>query len=892
MDARLLALFALALPPAALAQEASLPCSVWADAWTTAAEYGGSARRNPDGTFYPGDAFYYVFGFSASGTCLGLSAGPVVSHDGLHLETHEILTWQDAGAWRPGQDGARPVDAERARAHPHSDMSLEPRLLETVHYYWREGGPLMFSVREDSELQGWQKRALSGKDYRTGSTWEWDFAPRGGSHAHLPPCEPWMLERAEAVRGEADYGDGRCAVPDAFEDAGSREKFAKALAERCSEVSLYSGCVFGRARIVSAPGEPRCLKAELERMGAAGAPEKDRCVLAEPRAELTVTGLKKTCGTNERGVFSCRAVPVPRTAQLAPAVLSPDLGLELRHERVLDSDGYLARNADGTYYVSDPVAIMHEPALKWKDERYRTIKFEVSAEAQLPLESRLWCEKPCSVELERERTAPSLWDLGSGEGLAVYSAPGDGHLGAAGFEYTVRASNAGVPLGSASASSEARIVPYEPVYSAYAYPQLSDGGRTSYENRVGIALHYFGSLDGQLHEGRRSKIDAFSYEGGARGPWEEVPLRARLEWSGARGAGELDGHRGEAPRPHPVAAPWEGGEPCDIGRHGTLAMLRAGYCALYFEYPILEEIAGPGGPRLEGAALRGELASGDMAGRRTALLEFEYRFAEPLFHSGLTVRAAGPDGSEAPVPLRADVEPAGTPLPEYVRQKAMRDTGDPGLAAVAAGGAYPSSYSERGLGSIEAKLRRVSSEFPTYGGGADAAGLGVEGLARAYLSSSSSARLQVPLDVGLGAPSPVRLTVTAGGAARQYELEPDFGRDLEIVVNAAQDNPLRAERGDGYVLASVPPWFGPAVAWYVDGDLSGARCSSECVLQAEGRGPVLVEAENGWGGRAAARAAGLAPEPPRPPASANLEALALFALALPVVWWAYRRIGR
>lgn len=889
MDARLLALFVLALPPAALAQEASLPCSVGADAVMVAAEYGGEPRRNPDGTFYPGDAFYYVFRFSASGTCVGLSAGPVVSHDGLYLETHETLTWQDAGRWRPGQDGARHVDVQKARAHPHSDMSLEPRLLETVHYYWREGGPPMFSVREDSELQGWQKRALSGKDYRTESTHEWDFAARGTSHAHLLPCEPWMLERAEVVRGEADYGDGRCAVPDAFEDAASREKFAERAAELCSQVRLYSGCVFGKARIISAPGEPRCLKDELERMGVE-APGKDRCVAAEPRAELTVTGIKKTCGTNERGVFSCRAVPVPRTAELAPEVLAPDLGLELRHERVIDSDGYLARNADGTYYVSDPVAIMHEPALKWKDERHGTIKFEVSAEAQLPLESRLWCQEPCAVELERERTAPSAWNLGSGEGIAVHSAPGAGHLGTAGFEYEVRASNAGVPLGSATASAGAHIVPYEPVYSAYAYPALSDGGRTSYENRVGVALHYFGSLDGALHEGRRSKIDTFSYSGRARGPWEEVPLSAELEWSGARGAGLAREHAEAAARLHPGAAPWRAGEPCQTGRAGTLMAVSAGYCMVYFSYPVLGEIAGPGGPRLEGAVLRGELASGGMAGGRTALLEYEYRFAEPLFYSGLLVRAAGPDGSEAPVPLRVDVEPAGTPLPEYVRQKALRDTGDPGLAAIAAGGAYPSSYSERGVGSIDTKLRRVSSEFPTYGGSADAAGLGVEGLARAYLSSSSSARLEVPLDVGLGAPSPLRLTVTADGKARQYELAPDFGRDLEIVVNAAQDNPLYLERGGGYVEAYVPPWFGPAVAWYVDGNPYEASCPAECVLQAEGRGPVSVEAENAWGGRAAARAAGLPPEPPRPPASANLEALALFVLALPVVWWAYRRI--
>lgn len=885
MDARLLACLALAvLPPAAYALDVSLPCSVRADGRMIAAEYEGMPRRNPDGSFYPGDAFYYIFRFSASSTCLGLSAGPVVSHDGLELVSHESVTWQDAGRRGPGEAEAREVDVGEPRAHPHSDAARAPRLLETVHYYWREGGPHMFSVREDSGLQGWQKRALSGKDYWTQSTREWDYAERGQSHAHLPPCG--MLDEGAAHRG----GDGLC-VEDALEDGASFEKFMEAVAESCSMLRLYSGCVFGKAVIGAAPGERRCLIGELEEMGVKDLPARDRCIAADPRVELAVTGLKKKCGTSEHNVFSCRAVPVRRAAALAPDVLEPDLGLLLRHERVSDSDGYLARNADGTYYATDPVAILHEPVLKWKDERHPTVRFEVSAGSRLPLESRLWCtDGPCEVRLERGDTMPSGWRLGHGEGLSVYSAPDEGHLGSVDFEYRVDAYNGDVPLGSAPASESALIVAYDPVHSAHAYPVLSDDGRTSYEDRVGLALHYFGSRDGGLvHEGRRSKVDRFSYYGEARGPWEHVPLSARLEWSGARGAGHEAEHAQEAARLYPGAAPWRDGDACDVGRHGTLMAVRAGYCLAYFSYPVLGEVEGPSGPRLEGVVLRGSLASG-LAGKHTELLRYEYRFAEPLFHSELRVRAAGPDGSEMPVPLRVDVEPAGPPLAGYVREKTLHDTGDPGFAGIAAGDAYPASYSESGTGQLSAKLRRVSSDFPSYGGSADASGLGVEELARSYLASSSSARLAVPFEAGLGAPSPVSVTVTAGGAARQYEYLPDFARDVEIVVNVAQDNPLHAQRRDGYVEASVMPWFGEAVAWHAGGKLLDIECPSSCALPAWGSGPVRVEAENAWGGRAAADVPGLPPEPPRPPASANLAALAIFAVSLPAVWWAHRRI--
>ena len=855
------------LPSLALASpDVSLPCSVNVTGKLIPAEYQSTPLRNPDGSFYPGDSFYYIFKFSASNTCLGLSAGAIVSGDGLDLVQHESITWQDAGRWHPSAVEPREVDMADAKTHPHLDESHVPRLLETVHYYWREGGPYMFSVREDSDLQGWQKRALSGKAYWTESTWEWGYAAGGQPHIHLPTCKPKQVE----------------CTTDPLQDEGSRAKFMAAVTESCSLLYLYSGCVFGKARIISAPTE-RCLVADLQEMGVEDLPD-EQCVVMEQRIKLTVTGIKKTCGI-ERGILVCRAVPTPRTAVLAPVVLEPDLEVLLYHERIIDSDGYLARNADGSYYVEDPITLHHEPVLKWKDER-QTIHFDVLVEAQLPLESRFWCEGPCTVVLEREQTSPSVFEMGRGEGLSVYSAPDHASLGRADFEYHVRAYNGDVLLGSASASSHAQIVVYDPVYIVHAYPVLSDDGRTSYENGVGVALHYFGSRDGVIHEGRRSKVDAFSYSGEARGPWEPVALSTKLEWSGARGAKGVE-HAQLAG--YPDAIPWREGDTCK-GRHDTLMAVSAGYCVIYFSYPVLEEMSGPAGPRLEGAFLRGELFSSNMGGKRTLLAAYEYRFAEPLFHSMLHVRAVGSDGSEVDTTLRVDVEPTGKPLYEYVREKITHDTGDPGLATIAAGDVYPVLYSESGDGQLTTKLRRVSSFFPEYGGSADASGLDVKDLARTYLSSSTSARLAVPLDVGLGAPSPVRVTVTADGISRYHEYWPDFAQDLEIVVNTAQDNPLNVERRDGYVEASVVPWFGDALAWHADGEQLDVECARQCVLPAEGRGPVVIEVENAWGGRARADVAGLAPEPLRPPASVNLAALAPFLLILPVVWWVHKRI--
>ena len=333
-------------------------------------------------------------------------------------------------------------------------------------------------------------------------------------------------------------------------------------------------------------------------------------------------------------------------------------------------------------------------------------------------------------------------------------------------------------------------------------------------------------------------------------------------------------------------------------------LVRAGYCKVYFDYPILDTVVGPAGPRYENATLFNTLVSDHFAGRQTTYLShYAYRFAEPLFHTSLSVVSLGRDGVPNPVPLEVGIAPGtgggggGTqPIHEYIYEKIVHDSADPGLARIAAGDAYPVRYTESGTGELEVKLRRVSSKFETYGaggggGGDPVGGLNITGLAPLYLANPADARLAVPLDVGLGSLSPVSVTVRAGNVTRQFDYRyVDFGADRSILVNTAQDNRLEVTRHDGTLTVVPPPEFGEVTALYVAGREAGVACGAGCTLGTPSNGALNITVHNGWGGAASA----VAPEfirEKKPDVgtalSSNLAGVALFVLALPVVYWAY-----
>jgi len=130
-------------------------------------------------------------------------------------------------------------------------------------------------------------------------------------------------------------------------------------------------------------------------------------------------------------------------------------------------------------------------------------------------------------------------------------------------------------------------------------------------------------------------------------------------------------------------------------------------------------------------------------------------------------------------------------------------------------------------------------------------GLHITELAPAYFENSHNASLAVPLNIGLGSPSPLSVTIHANNVSRQYDYRHvDFGVPHRITVNAAQDNGLEVARQDGSVSVAPQPGFGRITSLYVDGIRAEVPCDTGCVINTPSNRPVDIAAENAWGGRA------------------------------------------
>ena len=680
-----------------------------------------------------------------------------------------------------------------------------------------------------------------------------------------------------------------------YVDPGSASWFRQKASEKCSRSSPYSGCVYGRAVVNNeAPG--RCNAGYLP-----DGLTYETCTTTGQSIKQTVTWLKKVCTISD-GKIKCRIVPIVRTVTLRPEIVGARINLVMEERVLNDTDGYAARNLDETYYAWDPQTIQHIPYMKWKNERNNTLHFDIVRESDLRLEATQDCHVPmCTLPLERPGYITSYWELDRGAGMAIFNATGDYLLGLNDITYLVSATNAGLEIASASGTLRPLTVAYGPVYVEYPYPLLADDMRTSYEDRAAVALHYFGSRgtgpddEDVLHEDRRSKINGHYYAGFGMDPWRPVTFWDPLAWSEAVPVPPRGHHRGVQESQHPDAAitGHPGVVPCAVDPD-TAMIRRAGYCKIYFEYDILDTVVGPSGPIYENATLFNTLLSKGFAGRETWFVShYQYRFPEPLLHTVLHVTSLGRNGTIHPVEIHANVSAAGPLLSSYMHEKVLYDTDDPGLAGIISGDVHPEEYSASGTGELSVKLRRISAKFETYqDAGQNLRGLDITDLAHLYIANSKSARLDVPLDVGLGSLSPLSVNVTAGGTTRQFDYPYiDFGTDFRIDLNVADDNVLEITRRPGSATVSPGPGFGHITALYVDGTKSDAPCGRTCTLVYHDPSEALVTAENAWGGTASGMLPAYAREED-PGLPSDPIPLVLFVLSMIPAYWMYRRIQR
>ena len=311
---------------------------------------------------------------------------------------------------------------------------------------------------------------------------------------------------------------------------------------------------------------------------------------------------------------------------------------------------------------------------------------------------------------------------------------------------------------------------------------------------------------------------------------------------------------------------------------------------------MIDKVVDAKGPQYENITLSNTLISGDFAGRqRTDLSKYEYRFAEPFFHTNLSVTALDDTGTKIPISvnIRPNTDGHTRTLPQYMHEKIVYDSDDPGFGNIVSEDVYPVQYSESGEDDLDVKLRRISSKFEVYNNSTqNVVGSDIFSLSSLYLGNSGNARLEVPLDIGLGSLSPVSVEVTINDMTQNYEYDyVDFGRDIIIHANLAQDNTLEVARHHGSVTVTTAQDFGEIEHLYVNGSVTETECFMSCVIIAPDNLPLEIIAVNYWGGQAHAFVPSMVFEESvsRVPVS-NIVPLMLFALVSIPLYWLYGRI--
>ena len=881
--------------------------------------YLNETRQNPDGTFYPGDAFYYLFRWqdrSPDEECTLLT--PRLDSSGLLLN-HTIVS-------RGTADTPLPAGAVQLDHRSHDPAVV---LANSTHYHYSktlEKCQAVYQKPGESRRSGWEKYAVYDEPFliltedrrltefektmaeRAGKA-VWDgwrpFKIHGDSYRDLPRC-PFDVSPRDSANGPPAewYGDRifyvkrqtwalvqnsttHAHISESYADPDSRAAFDERVGALCGALRPESGCVYGTAEI-NVHREQICLYDEL---GARGIDPSvpsaadgrtvydvpaDGCTgghSIEPALALTVRGAYLTAHHHDNS-----NVPVSgykETAKdLRPPMQDAELHIILTKPPLHHREGYNAQNLDGTYYHDDPIHIHHEPSWKWKDERAAHIHFTIDRlHRHLPLKDDhhsmfVLTNHTVSVGNWLNET---LW-YGNGDGMSVYVAGAHHRFGSYAFDFEMRAWNLDTMAANASAGTTGVVVPYIPHYEeAYSYPVLGDGQEYAFDDRRGVAMRYGGGWeDGVLHPMRRSLINGWEAVGTGHDPFTHVrfDLPHRLD----EGRNSSHGHTALMHAPGT----------------GTAMFVRAGHGAILFEWPVSHLVfAGGQGAVYENVTSRLTVYSLEFAGMGgSSLYRTEMRYPEMPFTKNVHIKSVDQAGQIQHGDLiRLRVEPymGAEYLADYIRDKIRYDTGDEIVAQTVLHDAHPMVQEWSGRGEINATILRTSVHFGDIAvqrppedhpeGPAPAGGRYVEPIDLAALAESpETLRLDAPYDLGLSVLAPTLLVITTSDGVEHHVGHKyySFGGRETITMNTKKDNAATIERKDGMMVIGQPENFGIIKRVEINGAELMHPCPVGCAVPLLSAAPVHVTLYNEWGGQAhgmsdaAPASVQASPEWPRP----------------------------
>ncbi len=519
------------------------------------AYYDGHIRQNPDGTYYPGDAFYFVFAYAIQRECGGLRIALTQYADAMVVELNytdykpELITrrWTDFDYRDSDEDLELFEFLFPSTPHLFDGMSDErkERILERGNHsgnipeqiaeYCKRHVDSSWADKYEKRVAGCvygrvEIRAEGNADYCREFDFEkvnldgaykysW-FSIDGRSYPQLKrisiPIEHLSSENVSDIR---IYPLREISYSESLDSKSKREHYNIYH----TYFTLYDGSNYnyqfhgrhGTYIPVNKYAPHPLLDATSVKLKSKAQNnfyslfdlderhEEELCYPNPSKIELKVSTSKQYHARDKFGDEIHKFRSITKTGTLTPPMANKIFDVKFRYPTLLDIDALPAKNNDGTYYTDDPAAVVRYPDLKWAEQRWPLILFEEDwLKTSKPISNHFThnCNATgCAINVTYEdiyHTNPLEYTNGHGiDVFAIHDV--ERELGRNVPSYQLTSWNLGDKMYTDASDGNLLFVRYDPQISdTHTWSVFSDGGLTSFENRHSLGIRYDGSVGG------------------------------------------------------------------------------------------------------------------------------------------------------------------------------------------------------------------------------------------------------------------------------------------------------------------------------------------------------------------------------------------------------------
>ena len=895
------------IPSSSHAQTDEKPCIINASFHLYPVYYHGHKRQNPDSTFYPGDAFHYIFVFSGSETCQNFRPHLIESQGGLTLLSHDVFpyglssqnhsTFGNASSQNYNTFGNAPSQnrndtpgnnlsgtaLQQMLSPQHNIIEILPKNLTTAHYYRildtqtdctiHAGGTRTcqttytlsqaptLSVREDAQMTIRQQDTVSTASHDGASrilrddmqihyTHAWDFTRivSNVTHTHL-------------------------ANPHTLEDHASVAALDSAVRYLCQNTG-NAGCISGHAIIDTGITHTKCLINQLQIRGITHSldAQDDICVDIIHQISLTVHGYSIVKRHNSNGAPILVPLLVEKKVDAQVHVLPASPAVTFGHPPITDIHGYGSKNLDGTYYIGDLPAVHTMPDLAFRAIRNDTITFNVTRTAS-PLTELFTgtCGnlKHCTITVHGPNVTATPIRATTGDRLDVDTPRTSDLLGTQNFSYRVQVYNIGRIISDTAHGTSLFFAQYSPLYDApYPYTILRTLGGTTLEKHHGLAVHYLGSNgtgagdDDAVHGDRRSLINGHTYTVSASNLYRAYGLNSTLMLQGGQDITDIvSSVHDSVLRKSGRAQLGDSYERALISINGTAMFAGQGYGRLDFAYDGLSSEAAM--HNISNVTLHNTVLSSDFGGYGTKrLMSYTYEYPVSFVSSALNVTAIDSYGmidertsidASLLVSHSADTKMT-VPLPAHMASYIVADTQSVPYAEMYLGDMHDIANTATGAGTAVSVVNLPAIRvLPALGG--------VLQISDNNNNNNGDNLTSIGEHYSLSSPVAYQLKIATQNASDTVDYHTyGFGNTINYTINTGDSNVLEYVRYASWVRIVPPENFGEIAGITVNGITYETPCKRRCIIFVEGN--ATIRADNVWGGTATANVVQQEPDAP------------------------------